>query len=341
MSRRSPTLEGFRIVFTRPSFGLAEMAWRWSFGAAAAVLAAAGMMEYLDTLLVSRGDLLLLRSRQPFLVAQAFTHIFRNSAPRFVNASLVLVLALAAAWVVVAALGRASTVRTLAAYFRQPGSAESSPRPAFRWMRSLVGLNLLRLMVTLAAIVGLIGSTVLGGKASSEAAPAPGSAMLIFLTVALLVWLAWTILNWFLSLSAVFVVINGADTLGAISSAVSLYCNRFGAVMAPSIWFGLAHGVAFFLAFSVVAFPLGFATVFAGGVVLGGFLLVWLLYSAAAVFLYAGRLAAYVCIVESPEEPVVAEPAVPSPRSGGLAAAGLQTGTIDRDELILSDVPVS
>jgi len=35
MSRVSPTLEGFRATFRRPSLTLAEIAWRWTVGALA------------------------------------------------------------------------------------------------------------------------------------------------------------------------------------------------------------------------------------------------------------------------------------------------------------------
>src|ERR1700756_509742 len=76
MANWSPTLEGFRTVFRRPSLPLAEIAWRWSFGAAAVLLIVFGFFEYLDTLPVSGVDLFLLRSRQPFMVSQALARIF-------------------------------------------------------------------------------------------------------------------------------------------------------------------------------------------------------------------------------------------------------------------------
>jgi hypothetical protein len=67
-------------------------------------------------------------------------------------------------------------------------------------------------------------------------------------------------------------------------------------------------------------------------VVLGGVLVVTLLYFAIADFLYMGRLAAYVAMVEFPESPVGAEPAppfMPHPTA------------VDATELILSDVPAT
>ena len=63
-------------------------------------------------------------------------------------------------------------------------------------------------------------------------------------------------------------------------------------------WFGIAHAVAFVIATSVVAFPLGFAEVLPGGMVLGGVILVAPLYFAVADSLYVGRLAAYVFLID-------------------------------------------
>ena len=66
---------------------------------------------------------------------------------------------------------------------------------------------------------------------------------------------------------------------------------------------------------------------------LGGVLLVTLIYFAVADFLYVGRLAAYVAILELPE-PLVSTEIAP-PNRGSLDPA------IDTSELILSDVPAS
>jgi hypothetical protein len=118
MPPRSPTLEGFRAIFRRPSFGLAEIAWRWSF-AAAGLLLVFSFFEYLDTLVLNKDDLLLLRSKQPILIYRAARHLFHGNAFRVVEAAVVLALALGIAWVVVASLARAATLKALLAYFRE------------------------------------------------------------------------------------------------------------------------------------------------------------------------------------------------------------------------------
>ena len=330
MALRSPTLEGFRTVFRRPSFVLAEIAWRWSFGLAATVLLTFCLYEYLNTLPVSRGDIFLMRTGQPALVWQALAHIFRRSGPRLVKALIVLTVGMATAWIAMATLGRAVTVKALLSYLRRENADEPSCEKAWR-LGPLAGLNFLRVAVTLVGAVGCVAAWMLGAAASPDKDPSPGSAVLIFLTIVMLVYLAWSALNWFLSLASVFVVREGEDTFGAIAAAVALCRTRTVPVVAASTWFGLAHVVAFVIASSVVAFPLGFATVLPAGVVLGGMLLVTLLYFALADFLYAGRLAAYVAIAEGGEE------------STQQSALGIQSGgdRVDPDELILSDVGTS
>jgi hypothetical protein len=321
MKRRSPSLEGLRAILRQPSFGLAEIAWRWSYGVAAGLLVTFSFLEYLDTLPVTRSELFLLRTRQPVLISQAIAHIFRGSALRVVAAIIVLALALAIAWIATASLGRAATVKALLDYFRESDAglpvdrtAQGGHPHAVSWrLRSLAGLNFFRVGLTLAAAVGCLGGLLVAGFASPKADPSPGSAVLIFLTLVMFVGLAWLLVNWFLWLAAIFVVGQGRDTFGAVTAAVDLCRSRTGSVLAAAAWFGLGHIVAFVVASSVVAFPLAFAGVLPGGVVLGGVLLVALLYFAVVDFLYVGRLAAYVYIVEGPETPPAPEVAAQPP----------------------------
>ena len=118
MSSWSPTAEGFRTMFRRPALSLAEVSWRWSFGAAACVLLSLGFIAYLDTLPVDGTDLLLLRTGQPALIAKAFSHILHGSALHVALASVVLFSALALLWILLASVGRGSTLLTLLDYIR-------------------------------------------------------------------------------------------------------------------------------------------------------------------------------------------------------------------------------
>ncbi|MFZ0283990.1 MAG: hypothetical protein WAL32_02065 [Terriglobales bacterium] len=323
MPPRSPTAEGFRAILRRPSLGFAEIAWRWSFGAAAGLLITFTGFEYLKTLPVTSGDLWLLRSRQPFFVLQAVSHIVRGSGFRVVEALVVLTSALAIGWIVVAALARAATVKTLVAYFREnDGASEPAIRP-------LVGLMFLRTVALFAAILGSFSAFATLGFASTP--EETGMAIQLAMVVLGLVWLVWSVMNWLLSLAAIFVVANGRDTFGAIADAVDFLRRRSGPVFAVSTSFGLAHGAALVLAGIAAAFPLGLASGLPGRLVLASLFVITLLYFAVADFLYIGRLAAYVAILELPEV------SVPSARA---PAPSLQPGSVDPNELILSDLPV-
>src|SRR6516164_2087108 len=107
MSAWSPTVEGFRTIFRRPALSLAEISWRWSFGAAACLLALFGLFEYLDTLPVSTRDLFLLRSGAPAFVSRALAHILRGSGFRLLLAMFIVFSALAVLWIVIGSIGRA------------------------------------------------------------------------------------------------------------------------------------------------------------------------------------------------------------------------------------------
>lgn len=336
MPSRSPTLEGFRTILRRPSFGFAEISWRWSFGSAAALLFAFSSLEYLKTLPVSSMDVLLLKTRQPALVGQAMAHIFRGSGVRLVHTIIILALGLALIWIATAALARVATVKALSGYFHaERGSSQSNT-----WrLRPLLGLNFFRVAATLAATVGCLAALFVGSAASPSGNPAPGAAFLVVLAVLLLVWLAWSVVNWFLSLASVFAVVAARDTFGAIAAAVNLCRDRAGSVFAAGTWFGLAHLVTFFIATSAAAFPLAFAGVLPPAVVLGGVLLITLLYFAVADFLYMGRLAAYVAIIEFP--PTLAKPEIQMAAANqGPAIAPDVRSAIDQEETILSDIPL-
>jgi len=331
-------------MFRRPSLGLAEISWRWSLGFAAGILLFFSFVEYLDTLPVSDADLLLLRSHQPFLISHAILHIFSGSGPRLVAAGLVLIFAMTLAWIGTASFGRGATLKGLVDHFGE--DKIQSARPNFsagegaRQFRSLAGLNFFRVGVTLAALVSCVGGLLLAGFASSTADPSPGSATLIFLSMIMLVWLAWAMLNWFLSLAAIFVVADGRDAFGAVASAVDFCRARTGSVLAAGTWFEVAHVVVFVVASSVVAIPLAFSGVLPAGVILGGVLLVALLYFAIVDFLYVGRLAAYVAVLSFPEQSLVSQ-TVQSPLtdSGSQSSLTPRSGSgIDPDELILSDI---
>ena len=325
-----PTLEGFRVIARRPSIGAAEIVWRWSFGAAVTALMAFSFLAYLDTLWITPGEVMLLKTRQPVLVSQVIQHIFRGSGLRVVESAIVLAAMLAAGWVVIAGLGRAITMNELFAEFRARSESAARGGAAGVHLRALFGINLLQVAITAAAILGSLGAFVLGGLATSVADPSPGAAFLVMLLVMALVWLVWSMLHWLLMLASVFAA-DGRDTFAALAEAVDLSRRRTGAIVAVSTWFGLSHVVAFFVATTAAGMVLGFIRILPQGVIVGGVLLVTLLYFAATDYLYVGRLAAWVAILEWPPAPVITQTAQSSDDRGSDA--------VDQQESILSDLP--
>jgi hypothetical protein len=336
MERSSPTVEGFRVMFTRPAFGLAEVTWRWSFGLAAWLLLALSLAEYLDSLTVSRTDLFLLRTRQPALILRALLDIFRGSGVRLVQGFVLLAVSLTVLWIVTAALARAATVKALIGHFRG-GEASRQGECSPRWsMRALWGLNFFRVAAFLAAIMACLAPILALGAFREDVSP--GTGVLVIAGVVLLVGWAWSVVNWFLSLAGLFVVRSGEDTFGAMGAAIDLCRDRPGAVFAVGTWFGLAHLGAFTIATFLALFSVGLVRALPANVGFVGVLLVTLLYFGVADFLYIGRLAAYLAILELPA--LLSPETVAPPRPGGVQfSATVQPGAIDRDELILSDLP--
>jgi hypothetical protein len=328
-ARPLTTIEGFRTIFRRPSSGFAELAWRWSFGAALLATLAFLLTEYFDTLPVNRTEMLLLGTHQPSLIAQAIAGIFRGTAPRFFTAIAALAFSMGLVWICIGSVARIAIVRSLISYFDTEASRARRAN-----LRAIVGLNTFRFAVTCAAGVGCLALGPLAIAAKTELSPAAA----FFTTTALtcLVFAAWAAVNWFLSLATIFAARGEVDTFAAIGAAAHLCASRFGAVLAPGTWFGLLHGAAFCIAgvlsFFVLALSAGLPE---GGVLLA--LAVALAYFAIADFLYAGRMAAYIFLIEGLDTLPVAAALAPSP---SLRPPPEQT-RVDPDELILSDFPAS
>ncbi|MBO0910992.1 MAG: hypothetical protein J2P13_04295 [Acidobacteria bacterium] len=331
MNAFSPTAEGFRLILRRPAIPFAEVVWRWTFAAAFWVLSSALLLQYAGTLPVNRTDRLLFGTGQPALVLRALERIFHGSALRFTVTSILLSLALAIAWIVLASIGRAVTLRAMAEEFGMPPSA----RKGLDSIRSLIGLHFLRASTALAALVAGAGAALVLSELWARTRLSAADAGRLWLGWLLLVWIAWGVVNWVLSTAPVFVIADGARSLESISSTVRWCRREFASVAAVGFWFGLAHGGAFFAVWGATLTVLGMAaalgpwlTLLPGVAVLAG-------YSVVADFLFSGRLAAYLATLHpertsafAPEQPPVA-----GPEPGASA--------VDQTELILSDTPLA
>jgi hypothetical protein len=345
MKSPSPTAEGFRAAYRRPAFTFAEITWRWTFGAAIVAVFTFYGIEFLDTLPVTNADALLIRTRQPLLMGQAIEHILRGSLHRATFAALLAALCLALLWIIAASLGRLAITRAVLEYFHYDNNAggraekneavERFGTAKRRPIRALIDLNFLRVVVVLAALIGLAGSAILSSMVSTDKNPRPDLAVILFFLLAGIILVASWMLNWWLSFAAIFAVRNGEDGLGAIAAAATLTRMRTGAVLAVSTWTGLAHLVVLSVASSVVPFLLAALGVVPSQVIFAGVVLMTLAYFALVDWLYVARLCGYVCIAEMPGASLAKQQ--PEPFAFGRADTARED-RIDRNEPILSDV---
>ena len=326
MNPISATTVGFRLLVRRPLIPVAEVAWRWTFAAAAWLLGIAFLFQYFGSLPVTRADRYLLDTGQPFLIAQAIRRIFHGSSVRFVEAAVLLGLGLGMAWITLASLGRFAVLRAMFEEFECDANARKP-------LSALFFLNFLRAAVLLAAKVAAIGSVLMASSLwASTHIRVADSAHMIFVLCSL-TWLAWAVLNWLLSAATVFVIAEGKDSLSSMAAILRLLQSRTGGVLGASAVFGLIHGGAFVVAggMVLVLLPVAIAQPLALPLVVA----VILVYCFIADFLYTGRLAAYAYLATGREElpSWMAVPRAPTP-------ATLSTGaSVDKDELILGDLP--
>ena len=325
MARVSPTAEGFRIIFRRPLIPLAEIAWRWTFSATAWFLSVSLLLEYAASLRVNAVDRLLLATQQPVLILQAIHRIFEGSGFRLTMAGVLLAIALAIAWVVMASLGRTITVRSIITEV----NAEMNPTGG---TRSVFALNFFQLAAALAGLIGAIGSPLLASSAWASTQASAGDAVRLWLAALFLTAIAWSTVNWFLSTATIFAARQGKGVFDALAEVVGVYTERPASLSIPGLLFGLIHFGVFLFACGASLTVLGMAGVIGAGGVLFLECLIALAYSAAASFLRIGKLAAYVSLAFGPTDAGYVESTmVPTGDSGGA---------VDAAELILSDVPL-
>jgi len=334
MQRRSATLEGFKIIFRRPSCAFAEIAWRWSLGFSGAILATFALIEYLNTLPVTADDQLLFRSRQPALIGRALQHILHGSGGRLAEAAFVLAAAYAVAWIFIGSIGRDITLRALLADLRGAAS-DIGDRTSLRLV-SLMGLHATRIATLLSALVAAIAAVTLVSAASSARHPSTLAAVLI--TVFIVAVPACLLANWVLSLASIFVVSETKSAFGAILAAAVLCRDHFFGILAASFWFGLARLTFFFILVIAVTFALALFAVLPPVLVVLIVFLLALCYFAVADCLYIGRLAAYFSIADG-QDIIAAQPSSPEPHVFIPSTPRiLEPRGIDPDELILSDL---
>lgn len=311
----------FRTVRENPALIFAEIAWRWAFGSAAWILVILTVRTILEGIDVSAAEVAVTRSNDAYLIADAIVRILVQVLPRLAHAMLVVVPALSVFWIATATIGRAATLHALfPAVILSEAEVKASerfsreqPRPSRRTSTlSLISVNVLRTIFTLATLLAYFGTVLLvPAQFTPDLAPA---LLLAWLCLAFFVGCLWGIVNWFLALAPIFIVREGFGVGKAISASLGLYRDARREYMAIASWFGLFRGAA--LLFAIAA---GSAVVAAGSVrlALAWSIVVALAYFAFADYLYIARLAAFVALAAAGGHPaeVSIQPVTPPPAS--------------------------
>ena len=314
MPQGSPIRAGFDSLRREPAVVLAEVAWRWTFGAAAMALGTASLMVYLNTLTVSRAEMWALRSKAPWLMADAVVHILEGSGPRLALILFLVTAALTIAWIVTASMGRAATLARLCHEATASPTLAQSVKLGHPTFRRVILLHVVRVVFFFACAIAYVGVVILAGRAAGTGSePSFGVYALVFILLAMVITFAHSRVTWLASVAAIFVVRYDETVVRAMQRSGALFIRRPGQITKINTVFGLVHFVLFVVAsFMSLAgcalfgqVPAGIALAVVGLITLG--------YFAFADFLYIARLAAYVALIESDEMPVVPAPAQPEP----------------------------
>jgi hypothetical protein len=284
VSTESPIRYGFRTVWRAPDLALAEVAWRWTWGAASLLIAWFAAREFLHSLVVSNRDYFQLRSNNPQWVADAIVHIFAGSGPTLLRLFFIITPAALVLWIVAASLGRAATLRALL----------GNHRPL---IGRTVGLHLWRVVIGVLAFVGTVSSFLLGSVLAARTdPPQPLIFIAIFFPLAVVFTILRSRINWFLLLANIYAA-EGATSAAGFGAATRIFKRRSGDFMGVGTVVGVVR-----IALMVVVTLLSLALVGAVGQVPGrllwaAFLVLTLAYFAVSDWLYVVKLAAYTRII--------------------------------------------
>jgi hypothetical protein len=327
MNSFSPIGAGFRLVFRSPAIALAEIAWRWTFAATAWMLSGALLFEYLDTLPVGRAESFLLSTGQPFLVWRALRNVFQGSLLRFTEATILTVLGLMIAWILLASVGRLVVVRAI---LSEPGMPEPSPRSGV--LSTLFSLNFLRAALVLATKLSALGAALAASSLWASTHIAAADAARLFVLAWLAIGAIWLALNWLLATSAVLTVADQGSQRWSFLSAVRLLQQHPGPVLVTAISFGILQilGIA-----AVCGAALSLLAIVGSHPAVLLFLefTLLLIYSVISDFLHVAAMVAYIRILKG-EDPAL------TPQTAPGVGPFISGQAIDRDEVILSDVPL-
>lgn len=295
MASSTPVRESLGGVRRQPAVFFVELAWRWSFGLAALAILAYGASRYLGTLALTEADIAALNSGNPELAAQVVARIVQSSGAVLARIAIMVAVAMAAVWVLLAAVGRAATLRRLLG----KSTLDS---------RSLFGLSLLRATLALASGLAVVLSAVVAGiVAGGGTEPSPAVFLLVFLTLLTATALTFSVGNWYLSLAPVLAVREGRGTLRAVRDTLTSVRRHRPAFTGTSMAFASVRLVVVAVFTVISLLPLALLGSAPSWLVATLLVLLAFAYFAVSDFLYVARLAAYIGILQEGSAAVAQE----------------------------------
>jgi hypothetical protein len=282
MNNETPARAGWRLALANPKLVAVEIAWRWSFGVAAALLVWWAAVYTIHRVWLSPAEwaaLCRLDTREtPDVLARIVLIYWRE----LLLAIALLGSGLALVWTIAATWGRAATLRIL------EGRGN---------MRAVAGLTLLRVLLFVATLLAAVLAVECAVWISTPAGAVEPNWVLyiLILLVALpLIMIAWGILNWMLSLAPLFAVREQEGLRGSLATTFRSVRSERKAYWSASGAYGLLRAAAL-VALIVVGAVL--AALSQSKIVLGLLCVLLLAYFAFADLLYVARMAAYLQIV--------------------------------------------
>lgn len=299
----NPITQGLGAVMRDPAIFLVEILWRWSFALLACLLVAGVGLMLLGPLHVGKTWDTAWSSRDPQRIGQLLVVIVLLLGVKLIIAAIAVPLTIALLWSILVALGRFVTVKRLRAGL-------TSLR-----FRTVFALQLLRGLISWFSLVLLFATTF--GEALIAARGTQPDLVLYYLMVmpsVVLIGVSWLILNWYLSLAAIFGR-EGQSVRGAFRQARQTVRQQRSDFAGTGFVFLLFRVVILLIAMAICGLTSGMA----GTAPQSYFVLlmvVSLAYFAVADFLYVARMAAYLALAAAHVDPagpklVATSPALP------------------------------
>jgi hypothetical protein len=286
----NPITQGLRAAARDPAIFLVEILWRWSFAILACLLVAGVGLMLLGPLHVGKTWDTAWGSRDPQRIGQLLVVIVLLLGVKLIIAAIAVPLTIALLWSILAALGRFVTVKRLRAGL-------TSLR-----FRTVFTLQLLRGLVSWFSLVLLFATTF--GEALIATRGTQPDLVLYYLMVmpsVVLIGTAWLVLNWYLSLAAIFGR-EGQSVRGAFRQARQTIRQQRSDFAGTGFVFLLFRVVILLIALAICGITSGMAGT-APQTYFVLLIVVSLAYFAMADFLYMARMAAYLALAHAHVDP--------------------------------------